>query len=116
MSRFRRPKRSDLSSLEAFAAKHEGVEAYMEPKTSTMPQSLLFVARDGEWARAPAPDRGQAAQLCKKLMIPFYDAAIIGYPDRMRGMKGKPAPAAPSAKELEEWFSNETQPPQGDPG
>ncbi len=113
MSLFKRFKRSDLTALEAFAAKHEGVEGYLEPRTPTMPQSLLLVARDGEWARAPAPDRNQAAALCKKLMIPFYDAGIVGYPERMRGMKGKPAPAAPSPQELEEWFSRETEPPAG---
>jgi hypothetical protein len=109
-------KRTDLSMLEAFAAAHEGVEAYLEPQTPTMPQSLLLVARDGEWSRARIVDRRQAEQLCKKLSIPFYDAAIVGYPDRMRGMKGKPAPEAPSASELEEWFSRDESAGEGDAG
>ena len=104
MGLFDRFKRSDLSSLDAFAAAHEGVEGYLEPQTPTMPQSLLLVARDGEWARAAVPDRRDAAEFCKRLVIPFYDAAIVGYPERMRGAKGAPAPEAPSAAELEEWF------------
>lgn len=100
-------KRSELRKLEEFAATHPGVEGYLEPQTPTLQQSLLLVARDGEWARAPVADRGQAANLCRKLGIPFYDAAIVGYPDRMRGFKGKPAPSAPSAEELEAWFRAE---------
>jgi hypothetical protein len=109
-------KRTDLTNLEAFAAAHEGVEAYLEPQTPTMPQSLLLVARDGEWSRARVADRRQAEQLCKKLSIPFYDAGVVGYPERMRGMKGKPAPDAPSATELEEWFSRDPTPGEGDAG
>lgn len=105
MAIFDKFKRSDLKKLQEFASGHEGVEAYIEPQTPTMPQSLLMVARGGEWARAAVSDRGQAAALCKKLSIPYYDAAVVGYPERMRGFKGKPAPAAPSAEELEEWFS-----------
>lgn len=104
---FDKYKRSDLRQLQAFAETHEGVEAYVEPQTATMPQSLLMVARDGEWVRAAIADRGQAASFCKKLSLPFYDAAIVGYPDRMRGFKGEPAPEAPSAEELEKWFGAE---------
>lgn len=107
MSLFDKFKRGDLKKLQEFAERHEGVEAYLEPQTPTMPQSLLLVARDGDWARSPVADRGQAAALCKKLGLPFYDAAVVGYPERMRGFKGKPAPAAPSAEELEAWFSQE---------
>lgn len=108
MAIFDKFKRSDLKKLQDFAAEHEGVEAYIEPQTPTMPQSLLMVARGGEWARAAVSDRGQASALCKKLGIPYYDAAVVGYPERMRGFKGKPAPAAPSAEELEEWFSKDS--------
>jgi hypothetical protein len=101
-------RRQDLKKLEQFAASHEGIEGFLEPKTATLDQSLLFVARGGEWMRAPVADRGQAAALCKKLGIPFYEAAIVGYPERMRGYKGQPAPEAPSAAELEAWFSAES--------
>lgn len=105
MALFDKFKRGDLRVLQQFAETHEGVEGYMEPETPTRSQSLLLVARDGEWARASIADRGQAAAFCRKLAIPFYDAAVVGYPERMRGVKGKPAPTAPTAEELEAWFA-----------
>lgn len=113
MSAFGRFKKGQLKKLEDFAAKHDGVEAYLEPRTATYDESLLLVARGGEWARSPVADRGQAASFCKKLGIPFYDAAIVGYPDRMRGSKGKPAPEAPTAAELDAWFSSPEQGAEG---
>ena len=106
MGRFGKFKKGQLKKLEEFAASHPGVEAYLEPRTTTYPESLLLVARDGQWARSEVADRGQAASFCKKLGVPFYDAAIVGYPDRMKRTKGKPAPDAPSAEELEAWFSS----------
>lgn len=111
MGLFEKRKKADVSRLEQFASTHEGVEAYLEPETATLPQSLLLVARDGEWTRAPIADRGLAAQVCKRLNLPFYDASVVGYPDRMRGMKGTPAPSAPSPEELAEWFSREADGP-----
>jgi hypothetical protein len=114
MAIFDKFKRADLRRLQDFAAGHEGLEGYMEPKTPTLEQSLLLVARDGEWVRAPVADRGQAAAFCKKLSIPFYDAAIVGYPERMRGVKGAPAPSAPTPEELEKWFSQEADNPPAD--
>src|SRR5437867_1724651 len=102
---FGRYRRTDLRQLEEFANRHPGIEAYLEPQTPTLAQSLLLVAREGDWARAPIADRGQAASFCKKLGIPLYDAAIVGYPERMRGRKSAPAPEAPSAEELEKWFT-----------
>lgn len=105
MALFGKGKRSELRKLEEFAREQEGVEAYLEPATTIQPQSLLLVARDGGWARAPLADRNQATTLCKKVGIPLYDAAVVGYPDRMRGFKGKPGPDVPTAKELEAWFT-----------
>ncbi|MCA1840767.1 MAG: hypothetical protein ABR507_12380 [Actinomycetota bacterium] len=109
MAIFDKFKRVDLKQLQQFAETHGGVEGYLEPQTPTLAQSLLLVARDGEWARAAVADRGQAHSFCKKLGVPFYDAAIVGYPERMRGYKGKPAPEAPSADELEAWFNAGTE-------
>ena len=105
MALFDKFKRADLRVLQQFAESHQGVEGYLEPETATRSQSLLLVARDGEWARAIIADRGQAGAFCKKLGIPYYDAAVVGYPERMRGTKGKPAPEAPTAEELEAWFA-----------
>lgn len=101
---FRKGRRSGLRKLSEFAESHEGVEGYLEPQTPILDQSLLLVARDGDWARAHVSDRGQANAFCKKAGIPFYDAAVVGYPDRMRGSKEAPAPSAPTAEELESWF------------
>lgn len=108
MALFDKFKRSDMKILQEFAETHEGVEAYLEPQTSIRPQSLLMVARDGEWARATIADRGQAGAFCKRLGIPYYDAAVVGYPERMKGNKRRTAPAAPSAEELEAWFAQDS--------
>jgi hypothetical protein len=105
---FSRGGRDDLEKLRGFAASHQGVEGYLEPKTATFDQSLLLVARDGEWARGAVTDRSKAERFCKKLGIPFYDAAIVGYPERMRGQKGDPVLGVPSPEELERWFSAES--------
>lgn len=109
MAAFGRPKRDELEKLKDFAARHQGVEGYLEPRTATFDQSLLLVAREGEWLRAPVADRKKAEAFCKKLAIPFYDAGIVGYPERMRGRrKSKPAPPAPTPAELEAWFKAES--------
>lgn len=112
---FKKGGRSSLKKLTKFVETHEGVEGYLEPQTPILDQSLLLVARNGEWARAPVADRGQAASFCKKAGIPFYDASIVGYPDRMRGAKGAPAPASPTPEELEAWFAEgEGKPKDGE--
>ncbi len=109
MPKFGRPKRDELDKLREFAAKHQGVEGYLEPRTATFDQSLLLVAREGEWLRAAIDDRRKAEAFCKKLGIPFYDAGIVGYPERMRGRrKAKPALEAPTPAELEAWFKAES--------
>lgn len=104
-----RRKQSALGTLREFLKTHEGVEGYLEPQTSILKQSLLLVARDGDWVRAPVADRGQAAGFCKKAGVPFYDAAVVGYPERMRGSRGAPAPQAPSPDELRAWFEQNAQ-------
>jgi len=110
MAHFGRQKRDELGKLKEFASKHSGVEGYLEPRTATFDQSLLLVARAGEWMRAPVADRKRAESFCKKLGIPFYDAGIVGYPERMRGRTRKPrqAPEAPTPAELEAWFQAES--------
>lgn len=107
-----KPERDELEKLKDFAAKHQGVEGYIEPRTATFDQSLLLVARAGEWQRVPVADRKKAESFCKKLGIPFYDAQIVGYPERMRGRTKatKPAPEAPSPAELEAWFQSSSAP------
>lgn len=110
MPKFGRPRRDELEKLKEFVAKHQGVEGYLEPQTATYDQTLLVVARGGEHARAAVSDRRKAEQFCKKMGIPFYDAAIVGYPERMRGKRAsRPVvPDAPSPAELEAWFKAES--------
>jgi hypothetical protein len=45
---------------------------------------VVLVAHDGEWTRRRI-DSGQGARrLGKRLRIPVYDVALVGYPQRMR--------------------------------
>jgi hypothetical protein len=75
---------SDLDHLKAFAGSRQGVEAYLEPRTAVTEATIVLVATDGEWTRRRigGPDAAQA--FTKKLAVPLYDAALVGYPQRMR--------------------------------
>jgi hypothetical protein len=74
----------DLRSLEAFAGERKGVEGYIEPKTTTQSTTLLLVDRQGDSLRGAVRDPEDAAAFCEKRGIPVYDAAVVGYPRRMR--------------------------------
>jgi hypothetical protein len=45
---------------------------------------VVFVASTGEWTRRRARDARAAHDLANRLGIPSYDAALVGYPQRMR--------------------------------
>ena len=70
--------------LSQFAATRRGVEAFVEPKTSVTETTLLLVAFDGEWTRRVVPSPEWAHAFAEHLQIPGYDAAVVGYPQRMR--------------------------------
>ena len=70
--------------LSQFAASHRGVEAFVEPKTAVTETTLLLVAYDGEWTRRVVPSPEWAHAFAEHLQIPGYDAAVVGYPQRMR--------------------------------
>lgn len=70
--------------LSQFAATRQGVEAYVEPQTSVTQTTLLLVAYDGEWTRRVVPSPQWAHRFAESLQIPGYDAAVVGYPQRMR--------------------------------
>ncbi|MBM7800106.1 hypothetical protein JOE57_003027 [Microlunatus panaciterrae] len=70
--------------LTEFARTRKGVEAYVEPKTSVTQTTLLLVAYDGEWTRRVVPSPEWAHAFAEHLQIPGYDAAVVGYPQRMR--------------------------------
>lgn len=70
--------------LTQFAGTHRGVEAFVEPQTAVTQTTLLLVAYDGEWTRRPVPSPQWAHAFAESLHIPGYDAAVVGYPQRMR--------------------------------
>jgi hypothetical protein len=70
--------------LTQFTRSHRGVEAFVEPKTSVTQTTLLLVAFDGEWTRRVVPSPEWAHAFAEHLQIPGYDAAVVGYPQRMR--------------------------------
>jgi hypothetical protein len=74
----------DTAHLEAFARSHTGVEAFVEPPTAVSTTTVVFVANTGEWTRRRVRDARAAHELANKLAIPSYDAAVVGYPQRMR--------------------------------
>lgn len=80
---FSRKRSPRLDALRPFATERKGVEGYIEPRTATQPLTLLLVDRDGDSARAPVRDPRDAKAFCEALSIPIYDAAVIGYPQRM---------------------------------
>jgi hypothetical protein len=75
---------SDLRYLRQWVAEHEGVEAYIEPKTTVTDVTVVLVAADGEWTRRRAGGHAGARRLHDRLHIPVYDVQKVGYPQRMR--------------------------------
>ena len=47
----RRSGADDEAHLRAWAAAHEGVEAFVEPQTTVTDTTVVLVAKDGEWTR-----------------------------------------------------------------
>jgi hypothetical protein len=74
----------DTSHLENFIRSRSGVEAYVEPRTTVTDTTILLVAGDGEWTRRRVDGPDGAAGFAKRQAIPLYDAAQVGYPQRMR--------------------------------
>ena len=70
--------------LTEFARSHRGVEAFIEPRTSVTQTTLLLVAWDGEWTRRVVPTPEWGHKFAESLQLPGYDAAVVGYPQRMR--------------------------------
>jgi hypothetical protein len=74
----------DEQHLTQFASTRRGLEGFVEPRTAVSDVTLLLVAHDGEWTRRRVPSVEWAHRFANKLGIPSYDAAVVGYPDRMR--------------------------------
>ena len=75
---------ADTKHLEGFARDKTGVEAFVEPPTTVSATTVVFVANTGEWTRRRVRDARAAHELANRLGIPSYDAALVGYPQRMR--------------------------------
>jgi hypothetical protein len=70
--------------LAEFAATRRGVEGFVEPRTAVSEVTLVLVAHDGEWTRRPVRSVEWAHRFANRHGIPSYDAAVVGYPERMR--------------------------------
>lgn len=75
---------ADARHLEQFARTRTGVEGFVEPQTAITSVTLVLVASDGEWTRRRVPSVQWAHEFANKHGIPSYDAAVVGYPQRMR--------------------------------
>ncbi|HEY8788133.1 MAG TPA: hypothetical protein VIM10_03220 [Actinopolymorphaceae bacterium] len=78
-----------VTHLREFAATRVGVEGFVEPRTAVTDTTLVMVARDGEWTRRRVPNARAAHALCNDLQVPSYDAAVVGYPARMRAWSAR---------------------------
>lgn len=74
----------DTAHLETWAATRTGVEAYLEPRTTVTETTVVLIAHDGEWTRRRIDGEQGALRLGRKLGIPVYEVAKVGYPQRMR--------------------------------
>jgi hypothetical protein len=75
---------ADEKHLTEFASTRRGVEGFVEPRTAVSDVTLMLVAHDGEWTRRRVPSVEWAHAFANKRGIPSYDAAVVGYPARMR--------------------------------
>jgi hypothetical protein len=75
---------ADLRYRRQWVASHNGVEAFVEPKTTVTDVTVVLVAADGEWTRRRAGGDAGARRLSERLNIPVYDVQKVGYPQRMR--------------------------------
>jgi hypothetical protein len=80
----RRAQSPDVAHLDEFARTRTGVEGFVEPRTAVSDVTLLLVAVDGEWTRRRVPSVEWAHDFANNHGIPSYDAAVVGYPQRMR--------------------------------
>jgi hypothetical protein len=74
----------DRDGIRSFLETHEGVEAYVEPKTVMHPLSVVLVGHDGEHRRFELSDDAYLRELTATHQLRVFDAARVGYPQRMR--------------------------------
>lgn len=93
----RQAEAADVAHLTAFARSHTGVEAFVEPPTAVSTTTVVFVASTGEWTRRRVRDARAAHELANRLGVPSYDAAVVGYPQRMRDWNARRSAGGASA-------------------
>jgi hypothetical protein len=71
-----------------FLNAHEGVEAYVEPKTVVSPKSVVLIDGAGEWRRFELTEDAYLRRLSAQRGLPIFDATLTGYPSRMRRRPG----------------------------
>jgi hypothetical protein len=79
----RRPDPKSGAYLAEWAAARRGVEAFVEPRTTVTETTVVLIAHDGEFTRRRISE-DEVRGLGKRLGIPVYDVARVGYPQRMR--------------------------------
>jgi hypothetical protein len=89
----------DARYLKEWVKSRSGIEGYVEPRTAVTETTLLLVAIDGEWTRRRVPSVEWAHDFANGEGIPSYDAAVVGYPARMREWNRKHSnkPGPPSS-------------------
>jgi hypothetical protein len=75
---------TDVDHLADFVRTRDGVEAYLEPRTSVTDTTLVLVASTGEWTRRRVDGVSGANSFAKKHRVPLYEVERVGYPQRMR--------------------------------
>jgi hypothetical protein len=75
---------ADEQHLHQFASTRRGVEGFVEPRTAVSDVTMILVAHDGEWTRRRVPSVEWAHRFANDHGVPSYDAAVVGYPARMR--------------------------------
>jgi hypothetical protein len=67
-----------------FLSTHEGVGAYGEPKTVVSRKSVVLIDGAGEWRRFEPEEDSYLRRISTERGLPIFDAALTGYPPRMR--------------------------------
>ncbi|WP_198348116.1 hypothetical protein [Plantactinospora sp. KBS50] len=74
----------DFAELTDFLRSHRGVELYLEPETTATDTTVVAIAHDGEWIRRRTGTPRAAGRFAHRHGLPLYEAAKVGYPERMR--------------------------------
>jgi hypothetical protein len=93
----------DRDGMLRFLDTHEGVEAYVEPRTMMHPLSAVLIDADGASRRFELREDAYLRELARTRGLRVYDATRVGYPERMRRR---------STRESEQG----TEPPNDRPG